>query len=220
MGVRDVAAFVRARGAKRFVQECLYRASNAYYERRFGVQTTRTVRLADVGIRDQDAHDSTPLGYRSFFTIVKALPIDPRSSVFIDFGAGKGRAVCAAASLPFKRVIGLELSDVLVAALKQNIDRMQRTQATTVECVLTDATAFDIPPDASLLYFYNPFTGETLRRVVSNIQASWERHPRKIHVVFFNDDHFAKVIEGQTWIRKTHEDHFYPGVACGVYETV
>jgi hypothetical protein len=88
-----------------------------------------------------------------------------------------------------------------------------------VEVRQADATAFDVPDDVNVIYFYNPFTGETLRRVTANIAASWRRHPRKIHLLFFNNDHFDRSIEGEQWLRKTHQATYYPDITCGFYET-
>ena len=53
-----------------------------------------------------DAMDSTALGYGALFSVIRSLPIDYPSSVFLDYGAGKGRAVCVAATQPFRRVVG------------------------------------------------------------------------------------------------------------------
>ncbi len=110
------------------------------------------------------------------------MPADIPTSVFLDYGAGKGRVVCAASTRPFRHVLGLDSAD------------------------------------ANVIYFYNPFFGETLRRVVDNIRSSHQRHSRKIHVIFCNNDHFDNII-GEGWLTKTHQAQFYPRTLCGVYET-
>lgn len=211
-------SFARRYGAGRLGQELFYRLVNGYYDRRLGIRTTSSVRLSDLGIVSAESIDSSPLGYPAFFSILKRVPLDRSTSVFLDYGAGKGRVVCAASTSPFRRVIGVEFSDVLLDLARQNVERMKHRRAKDVELVHSDATAFEVPSDVNLIYFYNPFFGETLRRVVDNIRLSHRRHPRKIYVIFFNNNHFDEII-GQGWLTKTHQSQFYPRISCGVYET-
>ena len=44
-----------------------------------------------------------------------------RHDVFLDLGAGKGRMLLAASRYPFRRVIGVELSDRLAAIARSNV---------------------------------------------------------------------------------------------------
>src|SRR6187399_784149 len=109
----------------RRIRQAVYSLVTRYYEGRIGINTVRSVSMADVGVSDGEAHASTPLGYWAFFSVIRTLPIDYESSVFVDYGVGKGRALCAAATLPFRKVIGLDLSDVLVGMARQNVARMK-----------------------------------------------------------------------------------------------
>ncbi len=215
---RAGAEFVRRFGPLRFGREVVYQFVNRLHERRLGVRTAATVRLADIGIVSGDAMDSTALGYGALFSVIRALPIDYPSSVFLDYGAGKGRAVCVAATQPFRRVVGIDLSEVLVELARQNVKVLKRRRAKQIDLFVIDATEFQVPPDANVIYFYNPFSGETLRRVVGKLRASFEQHPRTMHVIFFNNDHFDRMIAGERWITKLRQTGFYPSISCGVYE--
>jgi SAM-dependent methyltransferase len=212
------AEFVRRFGPLRFGREIVYQVVNRFHERRLGVRTAATVRLADIGIVSDDAMDSTPLGYRALFSVIRGLPVDYPSSVFLDYGAGKGRAVCVAATLPFRRVVGIDLSNVLIELARQNVKVLKHRRATQIDLLVVDATEFQVPPDANVIYFYNPFAGETLRRVIGRLRASFEQHPRTMYVIFFNNDHFDQMIAGERWITKLRQTGFYPSISCGVYE--
>ncbi len=71
----------------------------------------------------------------------------------------------------------------------------------------------------NIIYFYNPFVGLTLERVVDNIHLSYKKAPRKIYIIFFNNDEFEKIIINQKWIIQIHQSQPHPDISCGVYET-
>jgi len=212
-------AFVRRHGVKCTAEEMAYRLINRWHDWRLGIRTIGRIQLSDIGINHQDSRDSMPIGYHAFLSILKRVPVDTTRTTFVDFGVGKGRAVCAAATFAFKRIIGVELSDVLVELARTNLNGMKQRKTKDVDIRQGDATQFEIPHDANLIYFFNPFAGETLSTVVANLRRSYQTSPRKIYIVYFNDDHFAKIVAGDTWLKKIYETGFYPGISCGVYET-
>jgi precorrin-6B methylase 2 len=91
--------------------------------------------------------------------------------VFIDYGSGMGRVLYeAAARYPFKRVIGLELSDELNEIARANLDRNSaRLRCSNVEIVTGDALEYDPPSDVTVAWFYNPFTGATLEQALHKL---------------------------------------------------
>lgn len=216
--VRAGAEFIRRFGPVRFGRELVYQFVNRFHEHRLGVRTSKTIRLTDIGIVSVDAMDSTPLGYGALFSVIRGLPIDYPSSVFLDYGAGKGRAVCVAATQPFRRVVGVDLSEVLIELARRNVNALRHRRAKQIDLLVVDATEFQVPHDANVVYFYNPFSGQTLRRVIANLRLSFERHPRTMHVIFFNNDHFDGMIAGEGWISKVRQTSFYPSISCGIYE--
>jgi predicted RNA methylase len=81
-----------------------------------------------------------------------------------------------AATLPFKRVIGVELSPILAAKARDNLSNVNaRLLCKNVEVIVADAAAFELPRDATTIYFNNPFAGEILERVLKNIALSYRR---------------------------------------------
>ena len=207
----------RKLGIRRFAKELVYRAANHYHERRLRVTTDATVALGDLGIDNAEQHDHMPMGYTHIWAALRAIPVEPRLCTFIDFGCGMGRAIVAAATLPYRQIIGIEISDQLLGLAKRNIDGMRCRKTADIRLIAADASRFEIPATVNLMYFYNPFRGHVLEKVVENIRASFEQTPRPIHIVFFNNGHFERVVERHSWIRKIWQRQFYPHYSCGAY---
>ena len=135
------------------------------------------------------------------------LPINPTEYSFVDFGSGKGRVLVAAAERPFAQVIGVEYQKELHEAALKNIRSAKRIKCRNVVSLCVDATEFSIPDSPCVLFFYNPFLGETMDRVLSNIRASLTRTQRPVFVVYVNPilhDVFLRqpgmrLINSRTW---------------------
>jgi hypothetical protein len=107
--VRNSIAFVTRRGVTAYAQEAAHRITNDWFDRYLHIDTRGRVLLCDLGINQADAYDSVGIGYRAFFSAVKRIPLPESGVTFLDYGTGKGRAVCAAAALSFRRIIGLRV---------------------------------------------------------------------------------------------------------------
>jgi predicted RNA methylase len=116
----------------------------------------------------------------------------PRASVtpddvFVDLGAGMGLVIYQAAKdYPFRRVVGVELSDSLSEVARQNIERNRHRLRCEVEIVTADVVSYEFPDDATIVYLYNPFVGEVFRGAIERVLASYDRHPRDIRLLYAN----------------------------------
>lgn len=173
----------------------------------------------ELGFEDGDAHEYVPMGYTAIASALKCVPIPEQDVSFIDYGSGMGRAVAVAASFAFKRVRGVELSDRLNDVAKQNVARMKLRKAQYVELIRADATSFALPTDVNVIYFYNPFGGETLRRTVENILTSYRSSPRCMYVLYFNKDRFDALLAEPAFlgIKLLREFNVYPNYSFGFY---
>lgn len=183
-----------------------------YCERTFGVSTGGLIQPRDLGVENCDAIGYSALEYEYLLWALPAIPFAPDNVVFVDYGAGKGRALAAAAMHPFRKVIGVEISGMLVEIARRNLARMKRRRAGHVEIHHADAAAFPVPDDANVFFFFNPFGGATLSRVVERIRESWTAHPRELFFIYFNHGRFDECAATQPWLRKIHETSF-----CGFY---
>jgi hypothetical protein len=107
------------------------------------------------------------------------------SEVFVDFGAGKGKALVMAGRLPYRRVVGVEIDSELATVARRNIARVRRrSRAGVVECEIASVLDWKFPDDASTVFMYNPFFGQTFRGALSRVFDSYDRNPRKLHIVY------------------------------------
>jgi SAM-dependent methyltransferase len=155
------------------------------FERRPGVYTAGRVNLRDLGLEAEGRNDSTP---SAWLPLRRLLPPSTVGStdVFCDFGSGKGRVVCQAAKYRFARVIGVELSEELNRIARENVARHRTVRAGRVEIVTADVLDWPIPDDLSVAYFYNPFVGEIFHTVVTRLIESFDRHPRRLRILYVN----------------------------------
>jgi 16S rRNA G966 N2-methylase RsmD len=207
-----------SRGPVVVAKEFRHRFYSWYYERRLGVETGGWILEKDLDYESPDGKPYAPIGYEHVFWALNQIPIPAQDVELVDFGAGKGRAIIAAAMKPFRSVTGVELSATLAGVARRNLDTMQGRRAKQAQVANVNALDFAITPTANVFYFFNPFDGTTLHQVVENIRASFAAHPRKGFVIFFNQKHMDAAVAGQTWIRKTYQGEFYPEYGCGLYE--
>jgi precorrin-6B methylase 2 len=138
--------------------------------------------------------------------VLKRIPTLSDKDVFLDIGSGKGRVVVTAATFPFKRVIGVEISPELTEAAEQNRQKAHRHLRTSqVELVTIDATAYVIPPDVSVIFLYNPFHGEVLKKVFDNIRASLVANPRDLTIIYRHPYSFEGQSKDMDWLVQSHE---------------
>ena len=104
---------------------------------------------------------------------------------FIDFGAGKGRAMLVASQLPFHQVIGIELNPTLADTAQHNIDHwmtLHSADPTAPSIAPTrlyqqDALTFDLPRAPTLAFLFHPFEAPVLKLLLRRIEARFARHP-------------------------------------------
>lgn len=157
------------------------------FERRFGVKTAGTVPLAELGVDGEDRNHYLPAG---LFRLRRILP--PREvttdDVLLDLGSGMGRVVLQAAlHYPFRRVIGIELSDQLHDIAVQNIaTNRERLRCQDVSLVHGDVLDYSIPDDVTVVFIYNSFGGAIFQTVVDRMLESVDRAPRRMRIIYGN----------------------------------
>lgn len=144
------------------------------------------------------------------------MPVDKNNSTLLDYGCGKGRPIIAAAAYEYKMIIGVELSS-LAGAAKNNIEKMRHRKTNHIEVKQCDAQAFSVPSDVNIIYFFNPFMGSILENVIRNIHASYKDNPRKIYVIYFNNEHFDRdIVPRHDWLTKINQSEVFNEISCGL----
>ena len=181
---KNVIRQIQTTGLSKTIHSLLLRLNTRLQERRLGIQTEAFIELSELGIYNPECKYYSPTEYAGFRRIIRGLHINPADHVFLDFGAGMGRAMILAAGYPFRRVLGIEISPELVHQAEENFARCKsKLKCPNLQIVTGDASAYAIPPDVTLAYFYNPFFGEILSSVLANLHASVLATPREVMVI-------------------------------------
>lgn len=160
----------------------------------YGILKTVLMSLFEVfygarfAVRTVAENISVPCPYFFAHRIFKQLDVDYPTSVFVDFGSGLGRMLFFASQFPFRKVIGVEISENLCVKASENLMKYRRREKLTMtwDIVNRDASLYSVPADANVLFFSDPFGAETLELVVHNILLSAWRFPRRILIVYVN----------------------------------
>ena len=190
--LRDAVAYLSSRSSDGF-------------DERFGVSTALTsqgVEPLQAGIGDAasiDAgHGYEPTDERVMRSILRHLgaALDVRRFTFLDFGCGKGRVVLMASDLPFREVVGIELSPAHCEAARANIAAYARSPARREQqgprapapsrIVCADATRFELPPTDLVAYLFNPFRGAVFRTVLERLAEFQRSQGKQVFLVLAN----------------------------------
>lgn len=162
------------------------------FDRTYGTDTAESLTPAEAAITGEagkHAWTYTPIASDDFHRMLAdvglaaaALP----AYTFIDIGSGKGRAVLLAATYPFQRVMGVEMSALLHQAALQNVARFQakRPEAPPIDLCCQDATTFAFPDTPLVLYFFHPFDETVMARVMAQLQQAVLHSPRRVYLLY------------------------------------
>ncbi len=114
-------------------------------------------------------------------------------TVFLDVGAGKGRAMLLASQYPFLRVEGVELNPELADIAQANLDLWQRDPGANALAPLTlhlaDATQHPLPDAPTVAFLFHPFERPILRRFLRHIESCLADHPHPFDLLYANAEH-------------------------------
>jgi SAM-dependent methyltransferase len=110
---------------------------------------------------------------------------------FIDIGCGKGRVVMLASELPFRQIIGVELSPSLAAIAQKNLGIWNKSAHACNDLTIlnVDALAVPIPDSPVLLYLYNPFDAPVMQLLLDRLQALALTRSHPIDLIFVRPEH-------------------------------
>jgi len=164
-------------------------------EKKYGLNTTGADELKQLGKKGIDISHATiymPVSYELLEDIFEQSGAGNRQPFnhFLDIGCGKGRALCVAAHKGFTQVTGIDFSKTLCESAKANLAATkQKIPSLQYHIINNDAFYFQIPADADLIFFFNPFDEIIMSGVVNNIVTSLQSHPRKLSVIYVNPLH-------------------------------
>ena len=129
--------------------------------------------------------------------MLKAVPVDPGRSAFIQIGCGNGMCMKCAVESGYKKVAGLDLDGHLLDIARSNMKKLDMD----VECILANAVEFDRYSEFDVFYFYNPFGSSIFEQVLEKIKASQKERNRDIWAAYYHPV-FADVVVNAGFLLK------------------
>ena len=174
-----------------------------------GTETSRVVEVNQLKVESANKWFSAeyrPSRVRAFRKLMEHLRL-PIGGVFVDFGCGKGRILCAAAEYPFRRVVGVEFAPELCAICRSNLAsfRTRMRPRAELSVVEADVVEYRFTGDEDVLFFFNPFQPRVMRTLMDRIHASLRSHPRRVLLIVSNSDELASTLEGDPALSRVAE---------------
>ena len=163
------------------------------FDRRFGTDTSGHASLQQMTIERGSVQEGIwyePMSTKIFAQIMDDLSINYDEFDFIDFGSGKGRVLLLASSYGFKNVVGVEFAKELHEIAKRNIElwRQNSRRSGRIQSVHMDGAEYPIPDVPLVVFFFSPFTDNTMSRVLGNIRTSFQVSSRNIKIIFYGEN--------------------------------
>ena len=160
------------------------------FDRKYGTDTSRVIPLKDLTIQSKNVKEGVwyePMSVEVFRQIMNHLAINFGEFEFIDFGSGKGRALLLASDYGFKKIIGVEFAQELHRIATKNVAIRNRytRKPSNIETICMDAAEFPIANVPLVIFFYSPFRGKAMERVLNNVSTSFAMNPREIVLAFY-----------------------------------
>ena len=130
-----------------------------------------------------------------------------KDDVVLDYGCGKGRVGFFLSYRTGARTVGIEYDEricrVALENLKTTVSRLKP------DIVPARAEGYEVPPEATRCYFFNPFSAEILRKVMARLIRSWYEDPREVFLFFYypSDEYIACLMT-------VDELEFYDEIEC------
>jgi hypothetical protein len=97
---------------------------------------------------------------------------------------------------------------VLADRARENISRCRvKLRCKNIEVLTGDVATFEVPTDATAIFFNNPFAGKILASVLDNIHVSYQKRPRRIKLIcnLPAESIFGDQISEIQWLQLRHE---------------
>ena len=156
---------------------------------------------------DQYHHPYEPTPY-AVLERMAASGLFRETDTVLDYGCGKGRVGFFLGYRTRSKTVGIEYDAHIYESAVEN----RRTVISRIkpDFLLARAEEYEIPPQISRCYFFNPFSVEILHKVMARIVESWYEHPRDIYLFFYYpaDEYVA-------YLMTVDELEFYDEIECG-----
>jgi hypothetical protein len=120
-----------------------------------------------------------------------ATPCTIRDYSLIDMGCGKGRVVMLASDFPFQKVIGVELSPMLVSIAQQNLAKWRAMPHLCEDIGVLQADVLEVPfpESAVLVYVFNPFDAHLTQLLLDRLQTLSRSRSAPIDIIYMRPEY-------------------------------
>ena len=155
---------------------------------------------------DRYHHPYEPTPYRVLLRLADSGYIGEGDAV-LDYGCGKGRVDFFLSHHTGASTIGIEYDERMLDFALAN--KKSSPAGKKVELVLTSAEEYELPHNVNRCYFFNPFSAEILKSVISRILDSFYACPREILLFFYypSDEYVG-------YLMTVDELEFYDDIPC------
>jgi len=164
-----------------------------------------TVGRDDLGA-DQYHHPYEPTPYSVLERLADSGLLQ-KGDVLLDYGCGKGRVGFFLSHREQVSVLGIEYDRRIFESALEN--RKTALSGARVDFLLQRAEHYEVPPEVSGCYFFNPFSVELLQKVMARLLESYYESPRSILLFFYypSDEYIA-------YLMTVEELEFHDEIEC------
>jgi SAM-dependent methyltransferase len=203
------------------IQALSYSADrDSSFDRTFGTDTSGSVQPEDLGIDDLRLREKailylpSPPGVTRW--MLENAGIDPAEFSFVDLGCGKGRVLLLASQLPFRQVIGVDISAELCGIARRNAAVfLPHSRGSRISVQNADATRFVFPDTDLLVHLYHPFDPGLTLQIFESLGRALEKKPRRVVVAYLLYTAAVPAVEAAfqriPWLTRTRYEHSVTG---------
>ena len=172
------------------------------WDKRLQIKTTGR----DASNSDQYRYPYEPTPYSVLVRLANSGFIR-KKDVVLDYGCGKGRVDFFLSYQTKAKAIGIEYDERIYERALEN--KKTFVSRADVEFVLTSAESYEVPTEVNRFFFFNPFSVEILRKVMSRIIDSYYNNPREMYLFFYypSEEYIA-------YLMTVEALEFYDEIAC------
>jgi len=117
----------------------------------------------------------------------------------VDFGCGKGRLNFFLHYKTGAFVSGVEMNEQFINEAEENLKNYTNKGKERIQFHCCLAEEFQIQPTDNRFYFFNPFTIQIFRQVLTNILLSAEEIYREVHLIlYYPSEDYIYFLENQS----------------------
>lgn len=127
------------------------------------------------------------------------------NDILVDYGCGLGRLNFYLENRFHIKSVGIEMVEYYYKRALENLNSYSGKKD-NITFLHTKAEEYVVSKNDTIFYFFNPFSVDIFRRVMNQIQTSWQEHPRTMTLIlYYPEDDTIFYIENHTAFRRVDE---------------